>query len=447
MTLRCSAILLILATCHLVAQPTLTGSPASGEQMRFDPTGSGVAPSGDGWEITVWMQDDNDDTSLPDDFRRWWHFQVEGLDPAGETLHFRITNAPHTEIILPAWSRSTDGETFGDSERVPLSGLPAYVGGGVHEFTLTTDPGVVAIRVAKYFPHTLAMHEAFRASVISDPRLTEEVIGTTAMGLPIRLWTITDPSTPSEGKRRVWVHAAVHPSETTAHFTAMGLVEFLLSGEPMADALLQSVIFNIVPMANPDGVSVGNYRTTSTSVELERQWTPPYDSTAEEIVAMRTKIEELMGTVETPGSNPIEILLNLHSAHSAYPFHFRHVPNFNIDGTGVIPEVHDLEQRWIDLFMARSPDFVGRGATSNSTLGNAQWRPFVESMMHDRWSSDPEWSGPLVMAITFEGTYFNGPGDRAWNTPDDYRDAGHAMGLAIADFFEITVPPTGVMVR
>jgi hypothetical protein len=283
--------------------------------------------------------------------------------------------------------------------------------------------------------------------VLGDPHLSEEVIGITAMGLPIRLWTITDTSWPSEGKHRVWVHAAVHPAETTAHFTAMGLVEFLLSGEPMADVLLQNVIFNIVPMANPDGVSVGNYRTTSTSVELERQWTPPYDSTAEEIVAMRTKIEEFMGTVESPGANPIEILLNLHSAGGAYPFHFRHVPDFHVDGTGVIPEVHALEQRWIDLFMARSPDFVGRGTTANSTLGNADWRPFVESMVHDRWSNAPGWTGPLVMAITFEGTYSNGPGDRAWNTSDDYRDTGRTMGLAIADFFEITVPSTGIMVR
>jgi hypothetical protein len=452
MALRPLALLLIsLGSIRALCQPVLTGSPASGEQMRFDPAGSGVVASGEAWVVTIRMQSDNDDDGLPTWFRRWWHGQIENLDPAGETLHVRITNAPYTETILPVWSESTDGVTFGPFERVPLSALPVHVGGQTHEFTLITDPGVLAVRVAKYFPHTIAMHGAFRATVITDPRLSEDVIGTTALGLPIRMWTITDLSVPDAGKRRVWVHAAVHPAETTAHFTAQGLVMFLLSGDPTAEALLDGVIFNIVPMANPDGVFVGNYRTTSTSVELERQWSPPYTSTAEEIVAMRTEIENLMGTVASPGSNPIEILLNFHAAPAGYPFHFLHAPTYNIDGTGVIPEVHALEQRWIDLVEARSPDFVGRGVTADSTLNSDPVnRPFVESMMNDRWSSVSGWTGPPVMAITFEGVYGNGPVGTAWNTPADYHDVGEAMGLAIADYFEIEPAgpmPTGLMLR
>jgi hypothetical protein len=451
MALRALALLLIcLGPSQALCNPVITGSPASGEQMRFDPVGSGVIPDGNGWEVTIRMQADNADESLPDWFRSWWHAQIESLDPGRETLNIRITNAPYTETLLPVWSVSTDGVTFGPWERVPLSAMPVYVGDSMHEFTLVTNPGVTAIRVAKYFPHTIAMHEDFRAGVIGDPRLSEEVIGTTAMGLPIRLWTITDAALPSTGKRRVWVHAAVHPAETTAHFTAQGLVMFLLSDDPLAEALLDHVIVNIVPMANPDGVSVGNYRTNSDSVELERQWLPPYDSTAQEIVAMRTQIEGFMGTVQSPGSNPIEILLNLHSAGADYPFHFLHAPTHNIDGTGVIPAVHALEQRWIDLFEARSPDFVGRGITADSSLNDSpSHRPFIESMVHDRWSAAPGWSGPLVMAITFEGVYRLGPGDTAWNTPADYHDVGEAMGRTIADHFEIrpAATPAGLMLR
>ena len=100
-----------------------------------------------------------------------------------------------------------------------------------------------------------------------------------------------------------------------------------------------------------------------------------------------------MGTAASPGNNPIEVVLNLHSSHNvSFPFHFQHQSNPNWsagNNAGVLPAVHALEGRWISDFEAHSV-FVNRGTTQSSTC-SAPSRPFVECMMHDRWSAVPTW--------------------------------------------------------
>ncbi|MBN1477225.1 hypothetical protein JXA47_10765 [Candidatus Sumerlaeota bacterium] len=433
------------------AQPVLVGAPASGEQMRFDPSLSSVVAGSD-WDITIRMQDDNENTSLDYTYRRWWHLQIENLTP-GDILNFDITHAGYDSIILPTWSLSTDGVNFGAHSRLPVSAVPTRTGSAgnwTHSFSVQVPAGVVAIRLAKWFPYTPAMFSDYRTTVLTSPHVSESVIGTTALGRPVRMWTITDTSVPDTGKRRVWIHTCVHPAENTAHYTMEGLVSWLTSGQLEPELLLDSVIFNIIPVANPDGQWLGNYRTNSNSVNLENEWGYPYTTSAEEVSAMISQIEAFMGTAGSPGSNPIEIILNLHSTHgNGYPFHFVHyaTPGWTYPDGGVIPEVNALEVSWVNALSNRSP-LVDLGSSQSSSAG-APSRPFVESMMHDRWSSDPAWTGPKVMAITLEGTYWRGPDTVNWGTDDDYRQMGEEMGFAIADFLGITVPAelTGFTMR
>ena len=39
-----------------------------------------------------------------------------------------------------------------------------------------------------------------------------------------------------------------------------GFIDFLISNHPVAKTLREHIVFKIVPMLNPDGVYLGNYR-------------------------------------------------------------------------------------------------------------------------------------------------------------------------------------------
>lgn len=442
---RCSTPIFALLVLAVAAAPAQTPIVTwNGETMRL--RAANVTPTGGtSHAITLTMENDNGNSSLPSSYRRWWHCQIGALNPAGTTLTITVTNAGYSDVILPVWARSGDGgQTFSSYERMPASAVPTQPTGSSHRFTIVTPPGIDTIRIAKYFPYTVTRKDAFVAGLAGHPRVRSvTTIGSSQLGRPIELIELTDATVPDAGKTRVWIHTAVHPAETTAYFVMEGLVDWLGSGDPRAEVLLDNAIIDIVPMANPDGVWLGNYRTNANSVNLENEWAAPYNSSQPEIVAMRTRIEGFMGTPAAPGSNPIEVLLNLHSTHNvAYPFHFRHTsnPNWNPNGnnSGVIPAVHALETDWIDDFESNSP-LVALGTTANSSAG-APSRPFVESMMHDRWSAVSQWTGAPgfqdeVMAITFEGTYRYGPVAGVWNTEADWELCGAQMGGALADYF------------
>jgi len=49
-----------------------------------------------------------------------------------------------------------------------------------------------------------------------------------------------------------------------------GFIEFLTSQDPIAILLREKVAFKIIPMMNPDGVVIGNYRTSFAGKDLNR---------------------------------------------------------------------------------------------------------------------------------------------------------------------------------
>lgn len=428
LVIAAAALLALAAWIAAPAAPTLSIVP--GEQMRMNLAQSSVVANGAQWNVTLYMANDNDyaDGVLPTGFRRWWNVRIADLNTTtGETLNVKVTHTEISDVITPVWSLD-EGVTWSR-----ISTTPTVNGSSEHSFTLMTPPGVASIRLAKWYPVTLAQHDAWRAQVRTSPYVTETQIGESFEGRPMWMFEITDPTVPAAGKKRVWIHCAVHCSENTAYFNAQGLVTWLTDASPSARGLLAGTIINIVPMANPDGVAAGNYRVATNGVNLENEWTPPYDSTQPEIIAMQSKIEEYMGTAQAPGANPIVLLLNLHATHNVtYPFHFVHQANWPTNG--VTSAVRTLELKWVNALRARSA-FVNAGGNQSSTLSG---RVYVESMMHDRYSVDPSGAWDPVMAITLEGTYQRYPGRSAPNTDGDYRQMGRDIGLAMLDYFALS---------
>lgn len=74
----------------------------------------------------------------------------------------------------------------------------------------------------------------------------------------------TDDATEMKERKAVIISARIHPGETNSSFMVQGIIDFLVSDSPEADALRKIFVFKIVPMLNPDGVIHGNYRCMMT---------------------------------------------------------------------------------------------------------------------------------------------------------------------------------------
>lgn len=99
------------------------------------------------------------------------------------------------------------------------------------------------------------------------------------------------------GRRGVVVTARVHPGETNSSWMMEGLLSFLTSDTAhahvslawtgsssvlyhcthLSQALRKCFVFKLVPMLNPDGVVVGNYRTSLAGVDLNRMYKAPVE--------------------------------------------------------------------------------------------------------------------------------------------------------------------------
>lgn len=73
-------------------------------------------------------------------------------------------------------------------------------------------------------------------------------------------------------RRAVILTSRVHPGESNASFLMHGTLEYLVSEDEGARYLRDNFVFKVIPMLNPDGVIVGNYRCSLSGLDLNRQW-------------------------------------------------------------------------------------------------------------------------------------------------------------------------------
>jgi len=71
-------------------------------------------------------------------------------------------------------------------------------------------------------------------------------------------------------RNAIVISSRVHPGESNASFIMEGIIDFLMSNAPEALVLRDRYVFKIVPMLNPDGVIVGNYRCSLGGYDLNR---------------------------------------------------------------------------------------------------------------------------------------------------------------------------------
>lgn len=76
-------------------------------------------------------------------------------------------------------------------------------------------------------------------------------------------------------KSNIVINCRVHPGETHASWMLEGLLRFLISSEECAQQLRSRFVFHVIPMLNPDGVILGNYRSCFAGNDLNRKYKSP----------------------------------------------------------------------------------------------------------------------------------------------------------------------------
>jgi hypothetical protein len=145
---------------------------------------------------------------------------------------------------------------------------------------------------------------------------------------------------------------------------AAGLLDWLTSNDPAAKALRDVSIFKVVPMLNPDGVFLGNYRCSWVGTDLNRQWGAPGPDSPELVAAKKL--------VEAAGEEAVDVFVDIHS-HSANLNGFMYCNSFDdparLEQEIMLPRLLDARSSVFSLAhskFCRDPSKAGsgrRGAT------------------------------------------------------------------------------------
>jgi murein tripeptide amidase MpaA len=93
-------------------------------------------------------------------------------------------------------------------------------------------------------------------------------------------------------RRAVILTSRVHPGESNASFMMEGTLQYLISDDDGARYLRDNFVFKIIPMLNPDGVIIGNYRCSLSGLDLNRQWITPSQKICPELHATKVMMRK-----------------------------------------------------------------------------------------------------------------------------------------------------------
>jgi hypothetical protein len=303
----------------------------------------------------------------------WFYFRIDGA--AGRALtvdlselwgeyNFRKHDGAGLRSMRPVFSYDNRNWThFDNSEWIP----------GQSTLRVRFTPQANRVWIARQPPYTTAHLAALLADAGKHPHTRQRTVGKTVEGRPMVLLTITDPATPEADKNVVWLMARQHSWESGTSWVAEGVIRYLLSDDPGARRIRQACVFQIFPMADPDGVARGGVRFNKHGYDLNRNWDTVDPKRMPEIDAQRRTIFEWVDS-----GKRADLFLTLHNTET----------NEYIEGPlGAGAEMHDLGQRFwrllSDTTAFHSPNGP-RKAPQTTTPGMKGRMTVNQGLFHDR---------------------------------------------------------------
>ena len=253
---------------------------------NFDSGSIAVIDTKDINNIQLALTSDNNSNTM-----QWFHFRCHTISGLSHTI--RIINAGESSFSQ-AWKNyramaSYDQKTW---FRVPTQFID-------NQLVINHTPTKNDVSYAYFTPYDYARQQAFVNQIQQFEQCQHTILTNTHDNNTIDLLTIGKPDI---GKKAIWVIARQHPGETMAQWFTEGLIQQVLSQDNGSRQLLEKAVFYVVPNMNPDGSIIGNHRTNSHGLDLNRQWQNPSKMLCPEVYYVQRKMAQ----------TGVDLLLDIH---------------------------------------------------------------------------------------------------------------------------------------
>ena len=282
------------------------------------------------YNITSAKDPDNPVDTLLEPSSRWFYFLMTGVKGRTITLKFIDTDpwAPFYSYDNKEWIRYEPKKEM------------------VEKFVAKKKYDRDSVWVAYCIPYTNTHLDEMMDEWQYRDGVRIYSIGKSYQGRDMRMMMVTNHNLQDKGKKRIYIHARVHPSETPCSWCLEGLIEELLSSSPFARSLRDNAVFYILPFNNPDGVALGHSRCDAIGVNMEINYDRPDSLTRPEV----KNIKNFVNTT-TYGGNYLDLFLNFHSQIAPHMTYWVHTEE------STSPLYFKKEQTLTSLTIADNPIF------------------------------------------------------------------------------------------
>ncbi|XP_054632653.1 cytosolic carboxypeptidase 2 [Dunckerocampus dactyliophorus] len=247
---------------------------------------------------------------------QWFYFRVRNMKP-GVTYRFTIVNftkrrSLYSQGMRPllysersaeesavGWQRAGSNIAYYRSQNRKGNNEPE----SLYSLTWTLQFPYEAdtCYVAHCYPYTYSHLQCYLRHISSNPTVATyckvRVLCHSLAGNAVYVLTVTSRTgdkVKDSSKKAVVVTARVHPGETNGSWMMEGFLDFLLGDSADAQLLRDTFVFKVVPMLNPDGVVVGNYRCSLAGRDLNRNYKSVLRDSFPCVWHTRNMVEKLM---------------------------------------------------------------------------------------------------------------------------------------------------------
>lgn len=329
----------------------------------------------------------------------WWYFRLDGITP-GETITIDVGDAPWATPDRATFSvdnRNWEQTPAGKREegrivyRHKIDAREAWFAWGPP--FVPADAEQLVQRIAARSPHA-----------------TEFILCRTREGRPTPAVRIAAAEAGDAAPiSSVWIQARQHAWESGSSWVAAGLVDWLISDDPAAQALRQKTTITVVPIMDIDNVSRGAGGKDQVPQDHNRDWTDqPYWRS---VIAAQESIRA------ADAEGKFDFFIDLHN-----PGADARNPYFYISPDELLS---DIGRQNLKRFLnAAETEMTGPLAFTGHTIASGskydpQWQAISKNWVTSHCRDH-------VVAVTLE---------TAWNTPHStasgYQQVGQELGRAI----------------